>query len=96
MAILIAPAALGATNSSSFVARTRRHVTVFCVPALTAAEVATIQISNDNGITWINTTLGTISVTNTTRTVLSPGLYRVAKGASVTATAVYAASEDNA
>ena len=96
MAQLIAAAAAGVSLSNPIVARTNRHVTVFCVPALVAAEVATIEISPDNGKTWVLSGVASISATNTTRLIAAPGLYRVNKGASVTPTAVYAANEDNA
>jgi len=96
MAQLIAAAAAGASVSSPVVVRTRRHVTVMAVPALAGAETGVIQISPDNGITWMQSAVGNLDVSNTTRRLDTPGIYRVSKGASVTATAIYASTEENA
>ena len=95
MAQLIAPPATAASISTPIVVQTRRHVTVMASPALTAAETATIQISPDNGQTWIVSPIGVLDVGNTTRLIATPGLYRVSKGATVGSVAIYVATEEN-
>jgi hypothetical protein len=95
MAQLIAAAATAVSLSTPVVARTNRHVTVFAVPGL-AGAVATIEISPDNGQTWMQSAIGDLTNVVTTRLIDTPGLYRVNKGATVSPTAIYAATEDNA
>ena len=93
-AVLILAATTGAAASKGAVALTRRHVSFFAVPALVAAETAALEVTPDNGQTWVSTPQQ-LSATTTLIAAIVPGTYRVNKGASVTATAIYAATEEN-
>jgi hypothetical protein len=99
MAQQILASTTAAAASSPVAVLTRRAVTLFCQPALVAAEVATLQISPDQGLTWVNVIQGgsqvQLSATNTIVRVDAPAIVRLNKGATVSATALFAATEDN-
>ena len=90
--LLAAQTAAGASSSVG-VSNVNLPAHFICDPALAAAEVADLQISMDNGSTWVDYyvdgTQQQITDTNTGLVVLAPGLYRINKGATATATAVH-------
>jgi len=85
-------AVTGAAQSSEFFVRQEEKITVMCSPNLVSAETAQIQISHDDGTTWVDANNGTaLQLTATINMIVldGPGIYRVDKDATVSATGIY-------
>jgi hypothetical protein len=85
-------AATGAGNSDPFYVPQMRNATVIVSPDLAGAETADIQISHDDGTTWVDYQYnGAIELTATKNAerLYGPALYRVAKDATAGATGIY-------
>lgn len=87
--------ATGAGQSSKFWVGTNETATVIAEPILAGVEKGTLQITNDDGTTWINALNGDtpesneLSATTTVIYVKGPGLYRIDKDATAGATGIY-------
>lgn len=82
----------GAGNSASFYVPQMLNATVICSPDLGAGETADIQISHDDGTTWVDYQDGAaVELTETQNAirVYGPGLFRVAKDATSGATGIF-------
>jgi len=98
MAVQILAPVTAAAASLSFTVRTERWATGIAV-GLAGAETADLQITPDDGKTWITVlpAVGAqLSVVNPSRRVPEPGVYRYNKGVTVAAVPIYVATEDNA
>ena len=96
-ATLLLAATTSATASAAVNARANAlPISFIAVPALGAGETGVIQVSPDNGTTWVNVISGgltqQLSPNDTVVTVYGSGLYRVNKGASAGSTAIYVAA----
>ena len=91
---LLAPAT-GAGQSSAFFVGQGEIGTVIAEPLLQSAEKGTLQITNDDGTTWINALNGDtpesneLSAATTVIYVKGPGLYRIDKDASTASVGIY-------
>lgn len=98
MATQILVPTTAAAASRSFVVRTNRWVTGM-ETGIAGAETADLQISPDNGSTWITVlpaVTSQLNLANPSRRVIEPGLYRYNKSATVAAASIYVATEDSA
>lgn len=91
---LIAAATAAATSKDKgFYLKPGEEASVMCSPDLGSGELVTVQISHDNGATWVDYKYGgaTIQLTNTQNAVVltGPMLYRVSKGVTAGATGVF-------
>ena len=93
MAVVILSPIAGAAASLPVVVRTERWVTLIQTGMLAADGV--IQISPDNGLTWIQSPYVSLGATTPRVLLDTPGLYRVNKTAGATAT-IWASTEENA
>ena len=87
----ILAAATGAGNSSHFYVGPGSNVTVMTDVDLAGAETADIQISHDNGTTFKDYQDGAaveLTATLNALRLYGPSVYRVAKDATVSATAI--------
>ena len=85
-------ATTGADQSDTFFVRQDEKVLVMCSPNMVSAEAAQIQITHDDGTTWVDANNGALlELTATTNHLVldGPGVYRVDKEATVTATGIY-------
>lgn len=79
-------------NSESFFVNNLHGAIIQVSPDLAGVEVAGIEISHDNGTTWVPYIDGTavqLTATKNALRVYGPALYRVAKSVTATATGVY-------
>lgn len=79
-----------AAQSALFVVKQGQLATVIFTGTVGATETGTIQISNDNGTTWISAT-DQLTDTDLVRVIVAPGKYRVNKSATAAATGIYVA-----
>lgn len=92
---LILAATTDADQSESFYHDGKHQKSLVCNPILAGSEKGTLQMSIDDGTTWINALTGRtpecneLSITTTIICIEGPGLYRVDKDASAGATAIY-------
>jgi hypothetical protein len=92
---LINTAATAANQTSAFWVGNNETVTVTAVPLLQSAEKGTLQITNDDGTTWINALNGDtpesneLSATTTVVYAKGPGNYRIDKDVSTAAVGIY-------
>ena len=80
-------ATTSATVSNTFIVDQGRVVTVMLTGTVGSGETADIQISNDDGSTWISDSTQ-LTDTELVRVVVGPGLFRVNKGATAAAAGV--------
>lgn len=95
MADLILAATTLAARSKPFVIRSEAHASSMQV-GLAGAELATLEITPDQGKTWLvvlPAANNDLTVANSTRQILSVGLYSYNKGVSVGPAAIYLSSE---
>lgn len=82
----------GAGNSAAFYVPQMLNATVICSPDLAGAETADIQISHDDGTTWVDYQDGAaveLTATQNGLRLYGPALFRVAKDATTGATGIY-------
>ncbi len=86
-------AVTGAGTSDSFPVKDGATVSVYCSPNLAGAETADIQVSPDNGVTWVDYLDGTAAVELTATLnaikLYGPGRFRIVKDATVSATGIW-------
>lgn len=91
--LIPAGTAAATSKDSGFYINPGEEATVMCSPDLAGAEVVTIQISHDNGATWVDYQYNgaTIQLTSTQNAVklYGPMLYRTSKGVTAGSTGVF-------
>ena len=87
--------ATDAGQSSVFWVGTNEAATVIAEPIMDSTNKATLQITNDDGTTWVNYVTGDtiepfeLSATKTFVQVQGPGLFRVDKDATTATIGIY-------
>lgn len=87
--------ATGAGQSSEFWVGTNETATVVAEPIMDSTNKATLQITNDDGTTWIDALIGDtpesheLSATTTIMKVHGPGLFRIDKDATTATIGIY-------
>ena len=79
-------------NSESFFVNNLHGAIIQVSPDLTGVEVAGVEISHDDGTTWvpyIDGTAAELSVTKNALKVYGPALHRVAKSVTAAETGIY-------
>ncbi len=82
----------GAGNSEQFYIKQGEVATLICSPDLAGSETADVQISHDNGTTFVDYQDGgaiELSATKNAMRLYGPGLYRVAKDSTIGATGIF-------
>ena len=88
----ILAAQTGAGNSLPFYVGSHQKATVMASPNLAGGETADVQVSHDDGTTWIDiqdTSALELSATRTMLQLDGPALYRLAKDSTAGATGLY-------
>jgi hypothetical protein len=83
-----------AAQSTSITLADGQSITVFCSPNLAPREEVRLQVSYDGGTSWVDVRDGkydgvVLSNEVNTQTVTGPGVFRLDKEATATATTVY-------
>lgn len=89
---IILASATDAGNSEEFFVSNRLGAVIQSVPNLAGAEVAEVEISHDKGTTWVPYLDGAsveLTANKNALKLYGPALYRVAKEATASATAIY-------
>lgn len=90
-ALVILASTTGAGNSDKFYVDENRSVTITSDVDLAGVEVAAIEISPDNGVTfraYLDGIAVELTATKNAIRLYGPAVYRVAKGATASATAI--------
>jgi hypothetical protein len=95
---ILAPTTAAAATAP-FTVASDYQVTAMVQPVLAGIEEAQLQISPDQGVTWVNAIIplspALLNVSNSILYVRTPGIYRFNKTATAAPTAVFVATEIN-
>ena len=87
MAIELSAATTSGATGARFNLKLTDLPATLSAPALAGVEVVDVQISQDNGSTFANTGLQ-LTVTENTKVITGPGVYKTVKSATVASIAV--------